>query len=181
MILESFHFHYFINSNMKTCNFCSKSSPDLKVCGSCKYAHYCSRECQKQDWDIHQGLCNKLRGITDEGARRETIQNYLNPVLVRGTPEVFQKMTRLQAEEEKIMKEYHRPTLDDELGCPNIPSEAKIQRYFKALQLYDDSTDPLCNSAFNTLIRNTDRFLKDQEKTKLYLMLKKNKVGSFNK
>ena len=37
------------------CCFCfGKSS---KTCGKCKNARYCSRECQKKDWEFHKSTC----------------------------------------------------------------------------------------------------------------------------
>lgn len=32
---------------------------DLKMCGRCKRAYYCSPECQKQDWNNHKATCPK--------------------------------------------------------------------------------------------------------------------------
>ena len=29
-------------------------------CSSCKYVHYCGKDCQKKDWDIHKTECKKF-------------------------------------------------------------------------------------------------------------------------
>ncbi|KAK9897106.1 hypothetical protein P389DRAFT_194744 [Cystobasidium minutum MCA 4210] len=40
------------------CAICFKLSTAHKRCGGCKVAHYCSTECQKQDWlELHKSEC----------------------------------------------------------------------------------------------------------------------------
>lgn len=50
------------------CSSCGKSSAALPhpllVCGGCKKARYCSKDCQKQDWKIHKALCKMLSSST---------------------------------------------------------------------------------------------------------------------
>lgn len=41
------------------CHVCTKDA-QLK-CGGCKRVHYCSVECQKQDWDNHKAKCKEIR------------------------------------------------------------------------------------------------------------------------
>ena len=41
----------------RRCHGCSKLSPDLKRCGSCKQVLYCSRECQKKSYSEHSKPC----------------------------------------------------------------------------------------------------------------------------
>ena len=39
------------------CDNCNKSSTDLKACGGCGKAHYCSKDCQKVAWKAHKLRC----------------------------------------------------------------------------------------------------------------------------
>ncbi|KIJ15484.1 hypothetical protein PAXINDRAFT_162991 [Paxillus involutus ATCC 200175] len=41
----------------KICNACGKEGSSLSVCGKCKKARYCSRECQVGDWKVHKKNC----------------------------------------------------------------------------------------------------------------------------
>lgn len=44
-----------------TCEGCGKAEEDaekaMKNCAKCQTTHYCSRECQKQDWKQHKKVC----------------------------------------------------------------------------------------------------------------------------
>ena len=51
---------YFYLPEAKTCIGCSKEG--LKVCSRCK-ACYCSVECQKSHWPVHQKECGKSRDV----------------------------------------------------------------------------------------------------------------------
>ncbi|GFH55178.1 hypothetical protein CTEN210_11654 [Chaetoceros tenuissimus] len=46
-----------------TCTHCCKVNLDkeLLVCAKCKYAGYCSKECQVSDWKNHKKICDLLR------------------------------------------------------------------------------------------------------------------------
>lgn len=41
----------------KNCNV-EKERSSLMVCGRCKYAQYCSKECQTANWKIHSNDCD---------------------------------------------------------------------------------------------------------------------------
>jgi len=48
--------------NVQHCSNCSKSmTPDasdkVPCCSRCKFAYYCSQECQKKHWKEHKALC----------------------------------------------------------------------------------------------------------------------------
>ena len=45
------------NVTTGSCNRCNKDT--TKKCAGCKSVHYCSRECQKQDWAKHKKFCKK--------------------------------------------------------------------------------------------------------------------------
>jgi hypothetical protein len=46
---------------IKTCCCCHDFSNNLKLCGKCKKATYCSKECQYKHWKRHRHLCKLLR------------------------------------------------------------------------------------------------------------------------
>ena len=39
------------------CENCKGSERKMMVCGQCRQAYYCSRECQKKDWKQHKKSC----------------------------------------------------------------------------------------------------------------------------
>ncbi|KIK97263.1 hypothetical protein PAXRUDRAFT_825109 [Paxillus rubicundulus Ve08.2h10] len=41
----------------RVCNACGKAGDSLSLCGKCKNARYCSRECQVKDWKVHKKNC----------------------------------------------------------------------------------------------------------------------------
>lgn len=44
-----------VKTNAHSCNACGKSAS--KQCSRCKKVHYCSLECQKNDWPAHKQYC----------------------------------------------------------------------------------------------------------------------------
>lgn len=50
MILRSINY-------LKKCNFCNR--PSTFICTICKIKFYCSKECQKKDWQNHKKSCKK--------------------------------------------------------------------------------------------------------------------------
>uniref|UniRef100_A0A914QFP5 MYND-type domain-containing protein n=1 Tax=Panagrolaimus davidi TaxID=227884 RepID=A0A914QFP5_9BILA len=47
----------------KLCHVCGKEAKTLPACSGCKMALYCSKECQKIDWNElnHEGICKHLK------------------------------------------------------------------------------------------------------------------------
>lgn len=43
----------------RQCNSCGKSLDNLQVCGRCKSAYYCSKDCQTKDWKNHKKPCKE--------------------------------------------------------------------------------------------------------------------------
>lgn len=43
---------------LKECKKCQKMSETSKKCGQCYDVHYCSKECQKEDWNHHKLTCS---------------------------------------------------------------------------------------------------------------------------
>lgn len=48
-------------TSLQCANCQTISSTDLNRCSRCHMAHYCSRECQKQNWKMHKHCCKRLR------------------------------------------------------------------------------------------------------------------------
>jgi hypothetical protein len=81
----------------------------------------------------------------------------------------------------EIQSPYHEANCDARLGCPDISSKAKINRYKEALKIYDEPTCPLSNATFNEIFRNTNRFLNDKERKQLYKKMKEEKIGDYGR
>ena len=54
-----------MSDSEKRCNFCLKTEEVakriIKKCSNCKVIHYCSKECQRNDWPIHKKVCKTLK------------------------------------------------------------------------------------------------------------------------
>jgi len=47
---------------LQTCSYCGAASAQaLLVCGACRGAQYCSRDCQKAAWPTHKAVCAKSK------------------------------------------------------------------------------------------------------------------------
>lgn len=44
-----------------TCENCKEREKKMMVCGQCRQAYYCSRECQKKNWKEHKKSCSPRR------------------------------------------------------------------------------------------------------------------------
>lgn len=51
----------------KTCQQ-QQQQTRLSKCGKCLIAHYCSRECQRADWNFHKTTCCKPQGLESGGS-----------------------------------------------------------------------------------------------------------------
>ena len=45
------------------CHKCQTNKEDLLKCSGCKKVRYCSRDCQKSDWETHKGECRKVKHV----------------------------------------------------------------------------------------------------------------------
>ncbi|KAF7305727.1 MYND-type domain-containing protein [Mycena chlorophos] len=54
------------------CFVCKEPGEDLKRCGKCKMVSYCSRECQKRDWENHKVVCFKYSIQSANKANKKT-------------------------------------------------------------------------------------------------------------
>ena len=53
----------YIPERVICCNICNLASTKMKWCKKCKIVRYCSKKCQKIDWNRnnHKQLCQKIR------------------------------------------------------------------------------------------------------------------------
>ncbi|KAJ5368988.1 uncharacterized protein N7496_008748 [Penicillium cataractarum] len=59
----------------KTCNQPAAEGQALKRCGRCKSVLYCSRDCQKADWKLHNTLCASQAQSNAENNADTTLGN----------------------------------------------------------------------------------------------------------
>lgn len=52
-----------VEVNLGRCAFCSKTTDALKLCAKCSLTSYCSRVCQKHDWQTHKPVCKSLMDL----------------------------------------------------------------------------------------------------------------------
>lgn len=45
---------------MSSCELCSQSISNPKVCSTCQCTYYCSKDCQKKDLRAHRKICTRL-------------------------------------------------------------------------------------------------------------------------
>ncbi|GFH56971.1 tetratricopeptide repeat domain 4 [Chaetoceros tenuissimus] len=47
------------NKKLHQCYGCGRREADTSVCSACKNTYYCSKECQRRHWKVHQKSCSK--------------------------------------------------------------------------------------------------------------------------
>ena len=57
--IQSFCFWLFLNM-VTTCAGCAKNEVNMMVCSKCKIVSYCSKDCQKLNWEQHKQQCCKV-------------------------------------------------------------------------------------------------------------------------
>jgi MYND finger/Activator of Hsp90 ATPase, N-terminal len=81
------------------CGNCSKIPANPLRCGVCKSKHYCSGECQKEDWKFHKRVCKEPKqkdsSTTDKAKDDKTKSDPLDrsktvkkPSPIKGKPEI---------------------------------------------------------------------------------------------
>ncbi|KAJ7498301.1 hypothetical protein B0H11DRAFT_2276018 [Mycena galericulata] len=58
----------------QACAVCGNIKYELRRCGKCKHASYCSKECQKADWSTHKFACT----TADSGVNMTKVAQTLN-------------------------------------------------------------------------------------------------------
>ncbi|ORY66277.1 uncharacterized protein BCR38DRAFT_408232 [Pseudomassariella vexata] len=61
----------FAEEYIKRCLTCENDEGALLRCSRCNVARYCNKECQRQDWRLHQGVCKPGFELSDRFAEPE--------------------------------------------------------------------------------------------------------------
>ncbi|MCJ1358894.1 MAG: hypothetical protein MMC33_008894 [Icmadophila ericetorum] len=100
------------------CSNCAKTSNEtginLKLCAKCRTTNYCSRECQKADWDIHKKICSSNTASNNAGSPSATPTN-INPSTSNAAGQ------RLKGLSVAINKPFHR--LDNKTWLHGRPEQ----------------------------------------------------------
>ncbi|KAJ3495401.1 hypothetical protein NLJ89_g10633 [Agrocybe chaxingu] len=79
---------------LKQCMYCHISERDgqkLMSCAACRVAHYCNRECQKNDWKNHKAACT-LNQNGDRVVRKATEESVMiNGLMFKEVDHRFKK------------------------------------------------------------------------------------------
>lgn len=79
-------------SEVPYCGVCFKkraedeSSPPLLRCSRCKILHYCSRECQKEDWNEHRTPCKRIQQFQQVVEREAAVLRHTNAHIIGPAP-----------------------------------------------------------------------------------------------
>jgi hypothetical protein len=66
-------------TNEPYCHNCDATIPEASAlrCSRCCMVHYCSKDCQKQDFKDHQKICKQVKGVYDKMEREAVkLRNY---------------------------------------------------------------------------------------------------------
>ncbi|XP_065830200.1 histone-lysine N-methyltransferase SMYD3-like isoform X2 [Oscarella lobularis] len=61
---EPFAFVVIQKHRSKLCHQCANSVQSLSRCSKCKFAYYCSKECQKKAWSLHKLECQRIQNVS---------------------------------------------------------------------------------------------------------------------
>ena len=56
-------------TKLAKCANCAKEGAKMLTCSVCKKTAYCSRECQKEDWQFHKRTCKKPEDKTKKDGK----------------------------------------------------------------------------------------------------------------
>lgn len=52
------------------CGHCGENEKKMQVCSGCRSMHYCSRQCQRADWNTHRQWCRGMAASRDSARQR---------------------------------------------------------------------------------------------------------------
>jgi len=101
-------FHDYKYPKKAICTRCASEGAKMQLCGNCRVAKYCSRECQKLDWKDHKPRCKELREAYEKKLQER------RKLLPNETPEQAERRLDKLAFEELWKAKNSGPAFDDE-------------------------------------------------------------------
>jgi hypothetical protein len=124
------------------CSVCTKSTYNL--CSKCKYISYCSKECQKKDWEKHKCICSNNPGeIEIRYKAANAIKNFYQIINIKFD---YSDTSQNYMYEYNYPGWYRAPLPHDITGIRNLEIEPN---YYDIIRLYPV---PLFNYSLNEIL-----------------------------
>ena len=107
----------------------------IQQCSKCKITKYCSKECQREQWDSHKALCAAICELTSRGERKTMFRSHL-------LPSEHRKLVRLVGEKCEVncrLNGLATKGLWDTGAMVSVVSSVWLRAHFPQLKLRDVS------------------------------------------
>ena len=94
-------------SSIKTnCSWCLSGDSPVSCCSQCRFVSYCSKDCQKKDWNHHKIECLVIKNMLalDKNANVAKKDNWLRP-LIRTLQLEFNENSKTKEQDKKLFYE----------------------------------------------------------------------------
>ena len=102
-------------------------------------------------------------------------------VVIACTPSMMDKWDSRLKKLSEVEPRFHSANTDEINGCPDIPTDRKINRYIESLKICDSPGNPFANSTYNEIMRNSHKYLTFVEYEEFVKKLRVQKIGSYNR